>query len=269
MANQDVIEIKITGENVTPEKVSSRDIGELIASVEAMIAAIVARDNPALGIDESEVIVGLASIEHGSYALLFQSQYEAEAIDAHTKITNSINTGNYSNIPIKSIDAIKSVRKVARKYSTEIEFWRRNGRRDQLATVNTNTRIEAETSTITSKTTLYGFLIGVGGVEPPRARIRLFNGNIFNCHITRRGRYQIARQLGERLYTEVGVYGVARWDVRDMSLDHFLIERLTEYSKKPIDQALESLYSVAGKHYEAVEGIESLIAEIRGTDGDE
>lgn len=119
------------------------------------------------------------------------------------------------------------------------------------------------------KTTLYGTLIGVGGVNPPRARLRLLNGNLVNCNITERNNIQVARQLGERLYSEVGVYGTARWDLRDMSLNYFQIERITEYSRKPVDEALHALYSIAGENYDRVGDIEQLIAEIRGTDEDE
>jgi hypothetical protein len=231
-----------------------------------MVAAIVARDNPALGIDESEVTVGLASIEHGSYMLQFQTQYEAEVSNAYGLITTSITEGDYSNAPIKSIEAVKTVRRVTRKYSTDIEFWERNGGRKQLATVTSSTKIDVEVPSIKGKTTLYGMVVGVGGVDPPRARIRLLNGVLFNCNITRRDQLMIARQLGERLYTEVGVYGTARWDARDMSLQYFAIERLTEYSKKPITDSLESLRAVVGEYYDRIDDIDEFIADVRGTD---
>ncbi|MBI1278921.1 MAG: hypothetical protein GC179_12405 [Anaerolineaceae bacterium] len=268
MSDKNLIEIRILGENATPDKISSRDVGELISSIEIMLAAIVARDNRALGIDESQITVGLAAIEHHSYDLIFQSQFEQEVIVAANQVATSINTGNYSKIPSKSIEAVKTLRKIARKYSTDIEFWQKNGKNTQLATVNTNTKIDAEIPTSSGKTTLYGTVISVGGVEPPRASIRLSTGNIQVCHITRGQDLQIARQLGQRLYSEVGVYGTARWDLRDMSLDHFLIERVTEYSKKPVDQALESIYDIVGNYYSNVD-IEQLITEIRGTDEEE
>jgi len=269
MAARSLIEIKIAGENITPDKLSSRDVGELMSAIETMIATSVARYNPALGIDQSDVTVGLAAIEYGSYTMLFQSQYETEVLNASQIMATSINTGDYSKTPVKAIESVETVRKIARKYSSDIEFWQRNGQRIQLATVNTNTKIEVEIPTLSGKTTLYGTLIGVGGVQPPRARIRLLNGNLVYCNITERDNLQVARQLGERLYTDIGVYGTARWDLRDMSLDYFLIERLTEYSKKPVDEALESLYGIAGEYYDRVGDIEQLVAEIRGTDEEE
>lgn len=269
MATKSLIEIKIMGENITPDKISSRDVGELIAAIETMVAVIVARDNPALGIDERDVTVGLADIEYGSLTTLFQSQYEVEVLDAIHQVATSINASDYNNTPTKVIESVETVRKIARKYSTDIEFWERNGQRIQLTTVNANTKIDVKIPTFSGKTTLYGTLIRVGGESPPRAGIRLITGNYVTCNITERENLRIARQLGERLYTEVGIYGTARWDLRDMSLDHFLIEQLTEYSRKSVDEALESLSIVAGKYYDRVSDIEKLVADIRGADEEE
>lgn len=269
MADRNLVEIRIAGDNNTPDKVSSKDVGELITAFETMLAALIARNNPTLGIDESEITIGLARVEYGSYRLGFQSQLENEMIAANLQVTTSINTGDYANLPKRVIEGVETVRKIARKYATDIEIWQRNGKDTPLATVNTNTRIDVSVPTLQAKTTLYGTVIRVGGIEPPRVALRQLTGSIVNCHITRSNDLQIARQLGQRLYTEVGVYGTGRWDLRDMSLDHFLIERLTEYSKKPIGVALEGLYAIVGKSYESIDDIDQLVAEIRGTDEEE
>jgi hypothetical protein len=266
MATRYLIEIRLVGENMLPDKISSRDVGGLITSVEQMIASIVARNNPALGLSDDEVIVGLAHIEQGSYILQFQTIYEAEVATAYAAISRSISSENYETLPIKSIDALKTVRKLTRKYRTDIQFWENNGHYVQLATVSLNTKIDAEIPTITGKTTLYGKVIGIGGEEPPRARLRLLNGVKFNCHITRRHELRIARELGQKLYSVVGVKGMARWDSRDMSLQYFLIEQLTPYVPKPVSQALDSLSQAAGKYYEDVSDIDMLVADMRGND---
>ncbi|SRR5258708_18555044 len=269
MAHKNLIEIKILGENATPDKISSKDIGELITNIEIMLAAIVARDNPTLGLAESEITIGLADIKHESYDLLFQSSLETQVINAVGQITASINSGDYAKIPGKSIEAVRTVRKLAHKFSTDIEFWQNNGQRTRLATVNATTPIDVTVRTRTGKTTIYGKVVGVVGEDPPRARIRLFSGDLLICNITRRDELQIARQLGQRLYDEVGVYGEARWDLRDMSIEFFQIERVTEYSKKSVNEALDSLNSLVGEQYREIDDFERLIGEIRGTSEEE
>ncbi len=75
MADPFMIEVRLIGDNMTPETLSSRDIGDLIASIEQMIASVVARDNPALGLGDDEVIVGLAAIELVSYVMHFHTLF--------------------------------------------------------------------------------------------------------------------------------------------------------------------------------------------------
>ncbi len=268
MADKYTIEIRLIGDNITPNKFSSRDIGELISAIEQMLAPIIARDNPALGIEDSEVVVGLALIQHGSYILQFQTPYEEEALKAYDKVTVSIATQKYAALPAKSIEALKIVRKIARKHNTEAQFWKKNGAYEQLATLSTNTRIDAEIPTIQGKTTLYGTVISVGGEDPPRVKLRLINSMAMICRVTRRDGLKVARELGQHLYSVVGVRGTAIWDVRDMTLLDFHVEELTPYRQTSIENAIESLYKIAGKDYEDVDDIDMVIAEIRGSDED-
>jgi hypothetical protein len=268
MNDKFIVEVRIVGQDIAPEKISSRDVGELIASIEQMIASVVARDNPSLQIDEKEVIVGLAAVQQGSYILQFQSVYADEVAQAYTFITQSIASADYSDLPPKTLNAIKDIRKITRKYRTDTEFWSKNGVQQQLAVVTQNTRIELDTPLISGKTTVYGTVIGIGGEDPPRVRIRLIDGRQLYCNITRRDDLRVARQLGQRLYQRVGLHGTARWDVRDMALVDFVVETVTEFVQKPISEAISNLYNVAGEYYEAIDDIEELIRDVRGNDED-
>ncbi len=271
MANTYLFEVRLVGEHLTPDKMSSRDVGLLISSVEQMIASIVSRDNPALGIDEKDVVVGLASVHEGSYVLGFETVYESEAVRAYTTVTNAIATSNFRNLPTSSIEAVKQIRTITRKYRTNTEFWLHNGQLTQLATVKPEMPIETEVFALKGKTTLYGTVVRIGGEDPPRVTIRLVNNNqLFNCNIlNRRGTgLAIARQLGQRLYTRVGLRGTAHWNPNDMSLDYFVVEEITEYRGTGIAQALESLREVAGHYYEAVSDIDAFISDARGNDED-
>jgi hypothetical protein len=268
MADRNIIEIRISGDNVNPDTVSASDAADIILNTEIMIAALIARDNPALGLDISEVLIGLTAINHGSYGVMFQSPHEQEFITATHLAAEAITTGNYGRMPSKSINAIKVIRKKSRKYSTDIQFWEHNGQVTQLATVNTNTKIDTEVPTFKSHTTLYGNLTSVGGASQPRASLRLFSGNILRCNVSVLHGIGLAKQLGQRLYTDVGVEGEATYDLRDMSIENFLIQRLTEYSKTPITEALDSLNVIMGKYLEDIDDIDSFVADLRGKNED-
>ncbi len=256
-------EVRMVGEDLSPEKVSSRDVAELIASVEQMIAAIVARDNPSLGIDESEVVVGLASVRQGSYVLQFETVYETQSQAALAATAQAVSSGQYDTLPYKSVEALRTVRKITRKYKTDTQLWENNGHHRQLAIVSPTTEIEVESKLVEGKTTLYGYVSGIMGDDPPRVRMRLLDGTMFTCNVTRANNLHVAKQIGQRLYTVVGIRGVAKWDASDMSLQYFLVEELTTYRKKPVDVALDALHKITAQDYADVD-IDSLVADLRG-----
>lgn len=261
------IEVRLIGDDLTPNKISSRDVGELITAIEQMIAAVVAQDNPALGIKEDEVIVGLSGVEKGSYILQFESLYEIPSQNAYQKIAEAVVTGKYDNLPIHSIEAIRTTRKIARTYKTETQFWEKNGQYRQLATIAPNTEIDVILPTIAGKTTLYGYIIGIMGSDPPRVHLRLISGEKIICNVTRKNNLQVARQLGQSLYTNVGVRGTATWYISDMSIKHFLVEEMTPYKGISVKEALENLNEYTGENYRYID-IEELVADLRGNNED-
>ena len=261
------IEVRFDGD-LTPDKVSSRDVGELIASIETMVEAIIIRDNPTFRLNPGDVILSLVAVESNSSHYVLASELERVVPAAYQLATTAINTNRYDLLPVRSIEAIRTVKKFSKKYNRSAELWERNGNTRLAAVVSPTTDINvSEAIYVEGRTTLYGFLTGVAGENPPRARLRLLDGTTFECHITDRKNLQVARQLGQRLYTDVGVRGNARWELRDdLVLDYFLIQEVTEFSSVPIEQALNSLREIAGVDYARVDDIEALINDLRGRD---
>jgi hypothetical protein len=106
----------------------------------------------------------------------------------------------------------------------------------------------------------------VGGENPPRAQLRLLNGTLFTCNITQKYEFRIARELGQQLYSTVGVRGKAQWDTRDMSLQYFLIEEVTPYRRKAFSESVAALSDIAGTHLEQIDDINAFVTDLRGRD---
>lgn len=265
------IEIRFNIPALTPNRLASTDVGELIAAIETMLQAIIARDNPTLKLGERDVIISLAQVKSGSSAFEMTTELDSVVEPAYKLATHAITTKNFNRLPSRSVEAIKVIRKFSKTYSAPAELWELNGRDRQLAVVLPSTEIKAEEAGyIFGDTTLYGFLTGVAGESPPRATLRLLDGTSFSCNVTEKNSLEVARQLGQRLYTEVGVRGNARWEYRDnLVLDYFLIEELTEFTPIPIEQALDALHDLAGEDYAAVDDIDALVNELRGRDEDD
>lgn len=262
------IEVQLGVHNLTPDKLSSRDVGELISSIENMLEAIIVRDNPTLRLSTNDVILSLIGVHGSSSHFEFATEFDQVVESAYSIATTAIATNKYDVLPYKAVDAIKDIRKFSKKYNVATELWEVNGTRRQMAVVLPATEINVEEAGfIYGHTTLYGFVTGISGESPPRAKIRLLDGKTFDFHVTEKNNLQIARELGRRLYTDVGVRGNARWQLKDeLVLDYFLIEELAEFTPVPIEEALNSLNKIVGEDYALVDDIEALINELRGRD---
>jgi hypothetical protein len=266
VTDQNVIEVRLTGDNVTPGNVRSRDIAELIASVEQMIASVVVRNNPELGFQEDEIIVGLVAVHEGSLRLQFKvpEVYAPAALPAYNLVSNDVQRRDFSSLPLKTVESLRSIRSITVKYSATTEFGYTNGHFAPLASINREVPIEVQERRVSGTTTLYGVVVRIGGEKTPTVQLRLLNGDMLSCEIKGNQRRAIARQLAQRLYTEVGITGTAVWDTRDWIIEDFTIEQITEYSSKGVAAALQGLYETMGTHLEALENIDSFISEIRG-----
>ncbi|NJL54772.1 hypothetical protein HC928_05930 [bacterium] len=69
MAHDVTVEILLTGEGMSPGKIRSKEIAEVIESVEDMIASMVIRDHPEL--KKETIVIGLKNIRQGSIGLEF------------------------------------------------------------------------------------------------------------------------------------------------------------------------------------------------------
>jgi len=263
MAEQPILEIRLNSEELTPGKMNSRHIGALIHAVEQMLAAVIVRDNPHLALEEKDVTIGLSAVHPGSYRLQFESQYDVQVRAAYEAVTTVIANGDFEKLPPRSFKALLHIQKVAREYRTEMLMGYLNGTFQELAAISASTPIVVETPTMTGETVLYGVLTSIGGTDPPVAKLRLLDGQLQTCNVTEKDNLRVARELGQRLYTEVGVRGEVRWDLRDMSIDHFRIDEVLSYRTIPITEAISNTYDVMGEYLETIDDIENYFADLR------
>ena len=81
---------------------------------------------------------------------------------------------------------------------------------------------------------------------------------------------QLARELGERLYTWVSVKGRAKWDARSLELEDFTVIAVEDYTRTAsILKAFSELSSIAGKYYSDVTDVEGYISDLRNKPSEE
>lgn len=134
-----------------------------------------------------------------------------------------------------------------------------NGRRKVLATITPETTL-ARRAKLSGETTIYGQVIRVGGREP-RVMVELLSGQTVFCDTNE----DIAKKLGSRLYTTVGLFGVAQWDGESLKLEQFTIKDVTTYEELPLEDVMNQLAKAVGVYYGDVTDVEKYISDIRGS----
>ncbi|MBI4332457.1 MAG: hypothetical protein HY673_14385 [Chloroflexi bacterium] len=257
MSATDFIEIRFSGEGVKPETTKASDIADIIKAIESMLESYIFRDHP--DTDKDAVIVGLVSIENLSVGLTFRSQIPAITIRAFEKVGEAVATGQYSELPPASLEALNTIALFTRRRQCTTDFIVRNGQRKTVATMTPQTKIERLPS-LTGETTIYGQVIRVGGRDP-KVWVELINGDQITCEAS----VDIVRKLGGKLYDIVGLSGSARWNPKSLALEGFTAKDITPYEETPLEDAFGQLAKVAGQYYADVNDVERYIASIRGS----
>jgi hypothetical protein len=255
------IEFRLAGEGIAPGTVRSRDLAEIIASAEDMIASVVVRDHPT--ITKDEVIVGLFSISEGSVALRFKTPLGQPVRSAFAGIARAIKAQDYEDLPDSARKSLGKIASFSRRRNCDLELYSLDGQRQRLAVVTPQTRVEPLPQ-ISEFATIYGEVVRVGGVEP-KVVIRLPNNQSISCDID----IDLARQLGPMLYRWVGVRGTGRWSAKHLSLEEFRVREITPYRDTPVSEAVAALAEILGPYYADIEDADSYVAGLRAERAEE
>lgn len=261
MADNAVIEVTINGENALPDNIRVKDLAEIMLSVESMILAVIEQDHPEIA--REQIVVGLTNIRRGSTGLQFSVTPSNLALPAYVKVANSIHSGDYKPVPVTIIKPAKVIQDLAIKRGYQVDLGTLNGKREVIATIAADTVIEP-TQLVSGATTIYGELIRVGGTTP-KVFLRLPDGRGLNCAFIGKKKVQrnVARELAPRIYSWVGLQGVAKWSAQDYILKEFSIESITEYQDVSIVSAMSELSKLVGRFFNPIDDVDRFVAEQR------
>lgn len=256
-----IIEIRLAGENLVPGRVRSSEIAELIKAIEEAIAFLVMRDRPELSKDE--IVVGLIGVRSGSLNLDFETPIKPAVMPAYIELAEAVRTENYSRLPVSSVSSLQTLTTFSRRRNSQLEFRLRNHRISQvLATLSPSTLIET-IPLVTGFTMLYGMLISIGGKEP-RAHLSMPGRKKASCLLENEA---MAKSLAPRLYTWVGLEGIARWSSTTSELVDFRVERVLPFEDTPIGEAIAQLADLTSSHFDDIDDVEKYIDGIRNDEG--
>ncbi|MCL4870399.1 MAG: hypothetical protein KJ063_15650 [Anaerolineae bacterium] len=255
MSDKQLIQVHITGTGIRPGVIRSKEIAEVITAVEEMIATYVTHANPTL--KKESVVVGLTAVEDGSLKLTFSPNLPELTVPAAQAITESIRQNDYHLLPIGTIKGLQELSKFTRRHNCDAEFYTQNGNSVYLATMTPDTEIPME-SPLKGETVIYGEVTRVGGADP-KVQFRMIDGTLVYCETTK----ELARDIGAKLYMQVGLRGQASWNAKTLELESFLVEEIISYEDISIIDAMNELRTAVGDVFDAVDDIEEYAKQLR------
>lgn len=241
-AIEDILELKLQGGGVIPQTLKAKELAKLAESLENALLHLVSRDNPE--INKEHIFISLVEIKDQSAGLRFSPYLRDLLVAGFLTIASSIRTGDFENLPINTIKSLKPILQFAKKRNCNAEF-RVND--NTYAVIHPDTAIEIPQSAyITGFTTIYPTVKRAGGVNPTIALLLPQSVDFLFVETSE----EIAKKLGERLYTVVGLSGFAKWERESLKLVDFRIDKILDYQKASIRQSFERVGEVLGKHFD-------------------
>lgn len=255
MAHDTTVEILLTGTGMSPGKIRSKEIAEVIESVEDMVASMVIRDHPEL--KKEAIVIGLKSIRQGSIGLKFSPNLAELTLPATRRITQSISENDFGMLPSGTLSSLRKLSTFSRRHQCNAEFFAENGKLESLAVITPETHIP-DIYPISGETSLYGEITRVGGAEP-RIQFKTLDGKIIYCDTSK----LIAKKAGTKLYSKVELRGLAEWNSETFEIENFNVFDISDYKTSLPSEAFEELSNLIGSSFDNVQDVNRFASEIR------
>jgi hypothetical protein len=254
----DLMEIRFIGKDLFPETIRAKELADIISNTEDSLTNIIVKENPNISLDN--LIIGLVSIEEGSAKLRFKSSIQVVALSAFTLLSASLANNDFTKLPSASINSLKNISDFTKRRNCVAEFRSHADSEIPLASITPSTEIIIpESYYLEGETILYGRVERVGGVKP-KIVLRITDNQTVHCDASE----ALAKEIGRKLYSWVGLLGKAKWNTEDYLLDSFKIEKVTEYQDTPLLKGTTELSSMVGKYLKDKIDVIKIVSDLRG-----
>lgn len=238
-------DVELDGPNVSPETVDVRELCAIISQLETALREAVSIDDR---VSQSEPLLSLVNVSRGSDRLTFVPSPAGFA--ALIVVVAAVASADFSEVPRKVHEACAALSKkvVANNWTLTITG-PKIGTKQPIVISKARPVPELPAADLAEgTTTVYGTLMRVGG-EPPRAILKPAQGDQITIKVTQ----DQAKELGRRLYEEVGLHGDAAWNGDSRQLESFTVRRVLAYEKTDILAAFQELAEAAEGRWDGID----------------
>ena len=248
------IKVRLKGAGIKPDLISAKELAGILESVDDFLVSETLKKDSSL--KKADIIVGLCKIEDQSIGLTFKTTFASVVIPVFINAATLIENGNFNALSSASFKALQTISTFSRKHKCDAEF--------SLPHSN-NTLIKITPETIIPEpvfikgiSEIIGEVIRVGG-KKPKATLELIDGSIIYCDIQE----DVAKNLGNYLYSLVTCSGLATWDAKDYELEEFKILSFEPFDNVPVKQTMKRLSDEIGHYFADIADVISFTENLR------
>lgn len=252
------IKIRLTGEGVRPGLVRSKELAEILESIEDMVVSESLKRTPSLKKDD--IVVGLYQIEDNSIGLVFRTTLASVVIPAFIATSQAVEANEYDLLTTQSLKSLEVLSNFSKRHNCNAEF-SSSLSNNVIAEITPATKIP-KPSILEGSTEIAGKIIRVGG-KKPKAMLELFDGTTLYCDIPE----SLAQELGHRLYKIALFSGYAKWNTRGYEIEEFKIDSFKEFQQVPVNKMFQELAGTIGSYFSNIEDVPAFVSNIRKEGG--
>lgn len=248
---------------IFPERVPFHALAKLISAVQRLAAGPSSDEIDETLDDGVDNLFGLLGVKRGS------SRYEISSLWPEQSVKNIRDVGKVLVKPDTIgpreyiLGPVHTLSEISRSLNSMIQI-REPGRSGAiLATIQPSTYSAlSERLLVKGETTIFGKVERVGGATSKKCGLRLVGrSKMLICNVHNQ---EVARRLGQKLYEEVSVSGVAQWLKTTWNVVHFNIRDLCQANQKSTDDIIKSLRDAGGDGWDKVDDPEAFLNDVAG-----
>jgi hypothetical protein len=237
--NQDILQLRFQGNDISPDKVKPSQIASLIEQFEKAILATITLQHPE--INTEKVLFVFDSIKNESLGLNFKPlidnilpDIKNAVVSSYVIIASSLNTNDYSKLPSDTIQSLKKIAAFSKENNCVGNF---NLNGETIGTINPDTEIkEIKKVIVKSSLNIYGEIVDIGS----NIHIKLDEGYTVIVDADK----ATSKLLAPRLWEYVGLKGNAKWDIETFKIIEFKLVEILEYNPGILSNVFKELKEI-------------------------
>lgn len=226
------MEIKFSGNEISPEKISTEELIQIIRAFDSMIFYTSKLQNPALA--RKDVKLSVSNISSGSLRVGLCSVILQAAL-AFQAVSGAIHTESLHDIPSRARESLVTISEFSRRYDCNANFMLDN-QEEPLAVLTPATEIIMPRG-FECRTRIYGTIQKLGG-SPTIVKVKTFSGELIQGKCTKK----VAKILGSHIYDKVALEAEVLCSEIDGKLMNVnFLGLCNDYAPKPIDLAIDEI----------------------------